>query len=312
MTRSYSLPLCIADPNSRAARLFVGGGRKHNTASKRSAISIDPFTLPSPKRILLYRLDLSFKVSSPEEWWEAFHGLLVDGRLTREQVVLVARGASVTLREGTAELMLLLRDLGVRRCFLSHVDWRRAQRTRLRHHIMDETPTVSRLQALPPSLACATTMFVHVHPLICLRGHTIFYLHCAPPPPPRRRPPPMLSGHVRAHYVRPCATRITAGIRSLPSPSLALRWPECGSPTASSFPRCAYSRQVPLLIASAGISDIIEETLRRHGLLLENVTIRANTMVFGEDGTLKSFRESPPIHSRYFAVQGGSVAAERP
>ncbi|CAN0452169.1 unnamed protein product, partial [Ascophyllum nodosum] len=125
-------------------------------------------TLPEELRgRLAPYLNGQIKVSSPEEWWEAFHGLLVDGRLTREQVVLVARGASVTLREGTAELMLLLRDLGV-----------------------------------------------------------------------------------------------------------------------------------PLLIASAGISNIIEETLRRHGLLLENVTIRANTMVFGEDGTLKSFRESPPIHSR--------------
>lgn len=54
------------------------------------------------------------KVSSREEWWNDVHGLLVSARLTREQVATVARGASVTLREGTAELMLLLRDLGVR------------------------------------------------------------------------------------------------------------------------------------------------------------------------------------------------------
>lgn len=56
--------------------------------------------------------------------------------------------------------------------------------------------------------------------------------------------------------------------------------------------------QVPLLVVSAGITDIVAETLRRNGLLLDNVTVRANTMHFGEDGKLERFRESTPVHSR--------------
>lgn len=53
-----------------------------------------------------------------------------------------------------------------------------------------------------------------------------------------------------------------------------------------------------MLIVSAGIGDIVEETLRCHGLLLDNVAVRANTMRFDEGGRLASFRESPPVHSR--------------
>lgn len=55
---------------------------------------------------------------------------------------------------------------------------------------------------------------------------------------------------------------------------------------------------MPLLVVSAGITDIVAETLRLHGLLLDNVTVRANTMLFGEDERLELFRESPPVHSR--------------
>lgn len=54
------------------------------------------------------------KVSSREEWWDGFHSVLVNASLSREQVAAVARGADVTLREGTAELITLLQDLGVR------------------------------------------------------------------------------------------------------------------------------------------------------------------------------------------------------
>eukprot|EP00752_Nemacystus_decipiens_P002940 g2734.t1 len=59
-----------------------------------------------------------------------------------------------------------------------------------------------------------------------------------------------------------------------------------------------HERGVPLLVVSAGITDIVAETLRLHGLLLDNVTVRANTMLFGEDERLERFRESPPVHSR--------------
>lgn len=58
------------------------------------------------------------------------------------------------------------------------------------------------------------------------------------------------------------------------------------------------TQQVPLLVVSAGITDVVAETLRLHGLLLDNVTVRANTMLFGEDERLERFRESPPVHSR--------------
>ncbi|CAM9804536.1 unnamed protein product, partial [Choristocarpus tenellus] len=55
---------------------------------------------------------------------------------------------------------------------------------------------------------------------------------------------------------------------------------------------------VPLLIVSAGITDIIEETLRSRGLLLDNISISANTMCFGDDGRLTGFKETSPLHSR--------------
>lgn len=57
--------------------------------------------------------------------------------------------------------------------------------------------------------------------------------------------------------------------------------------------------KVPLLIVSAGISDVIAEILRARELLLSNITIFANTMEFDEDGRLRRFKESPPVHSRY-------------
>lgn len=59
-----------------------------------------------------------------------------------------------------------------------------------------------------------------------------------------------------------------------------------------------FQEKMPLLIVSAGITDVIEETLRSRQLLLDNITIVANTMVFDEGGRLQGFRESPPMHSR--------------
>lgn len=55
------------------------------------------------------------QVSSPQEWWERFHGILVGAKISREQVASVAKGADVSLREGTAEFLLLLQDLRVSR-----------------------------------------------------------------------------------------------------------------------------------------------------------------------------------------------------
>lgn len=58
-------------------------------------------------------LACSVQFSSREEWWDGFHAVLIDAGLTREQVVSVARGANVALREGTTELMRLLQERGV-------------------------------------------------------------------------------------------------------------------------------------------------------------------------------------------------------
>lgn len=52
-------------------------------------------------------------MSSPEEWWDRFHSVLVGSKITREQVASVATGANVSLRHGTQELLLLLSELGV-------------------------------------------------------------------------------------------------------------------------------------------------------------------------------------------------------
>lgn len=69
---------------------------------------------------------------------------------------------------------------------------------------------------------------------------------------------------------------------------------------------------MPLLVVSAGITDIVAETLRGNGLLLDNVTVRANTMHFGEDGKLERFRESTPVHSRQASSDHHSLLSPLP
>ena len=54
---------------------------------------------------------------------------------------------------------------------------------------------------------------------------------------------------------------------------------------------------VPVLIVSAGISDVIEEFLRQHGALSENVTVCSNRLNYAGDSTPKSVSPSPPITS---------------
>lgn len=54
---------------------------------------------------------------------------------------------------------------------------------------------------------------------------------------------------------------------------------------------------IPVLIVSAGVSDIIEEFLRQHGALTENVTICSNRLNYEADSTPKSVSPSPPITS---------------
>merc|ERR1719421_1344066 len=54
---------------------------------------------------------------------------------------------------------------------------------------------------------------------------------------------------------------------------------------------------VPVLIVSAGVTDVIEEFLRQHGALSENVTICSNRLNYEADSTPKSVSPAPPITS---------------
>lgn len=55
--------------------------------------------------------------------------------------------------------------------------------------------------------------------------------------------------------------------------------------------------QVPLLIVSAGLSDIIEEFLRQHDALTENVTVCSNRLNYGADSVPHGLAPDPPITS---------------
>ena len=54
---------------------------------------------------------------------------------------------------------------------------------------------------------------------------------------------------------------------------------------------------VPVLIVSAGVSDIIEEFLRQHGALSENVTVCSNRLNYAADSAPSSVSPDPPITS---------------
>jgi len=54
---------------------------------------------------------------------------------------------------------------------------------------------------------------------------------------------------------------------------------------------------VPVLIVSAGITDVIEEFLRQHAALTENVTICSNRLNYEADSSPKSVSPNPPITS---------------
>lgn len=54
---------------------------------------------------------------------------------------------------------------------------------------------------------------------------------------------------------------------------------------------------VPVLIVSAGVSDIIEEFLRQYGALSENVTVCSNRLNYAADSAPSSVSPDPPITS---------------
>lgn len=55
--------------------------------------------------------------------------------------------------------------------------------------------------------------------------------------------------------------------------------------------------KIPVLIVSAGLSDVIEEFLRQHGALSENVTVCSNRLNYAADSAPKSVAPEPPITS---------------
>ena len=59
----------------------------------------------------------------------------------------------------------------------------------------------------------------------------------------------------------------------------------------------AWSSSTDVLIVSAGMADVIEEWLRWHGALSENVTVCSNRLNYQADSTPKSVSPSPPITS---------------
>jgi len=55
--------------------------------------------------------------------------------------------------------------------------------------------------------------------------------------------------------------------------------------------------EVPVLIVSAGLSDVIEEFLRQHDALTENITVCSNRLNYGADSAPQSVSPDPPITS---------------
>jgi len=66
---------------------------------------------------------------------------------------------------------------------------------------------------------------------------------------------------------------------------------------------------VPVLIVSAGLTDVIEEFLRQHGALSENITICSNRLNYAGDSTPKSVSPEKPITSftKEYAYESAST-----
>lgn len=58
-----------------------------------------------------------------------------------------------------------------------------------------------------------------------------------------------------------------------------------------------HALDVPVLIVSAGLSEVIEEFLRQHDALTENVTVCSNRLNYGADSAPQSVSPTPPITS---------------
>lgn len=68
-------------------------------------------------------------------------------------------------------------------------------------------------------------------------------------------------------------------------------------PGALKMLRRLAALNIPVLIVSAGVSDIIEEFLRQHGVATENITICSNRLNYAADMVPQSVAPTPPITS---------------
>lgn len=69
-------------------------------------------------------------------------------------------------------------------------------------------------------------------------------------------------------------------------------------PGAREFMNACNELDIPFLVVSAGISDIIQETLRYHGVLHPNVRISSNSMLFCDESLALRGFALPVVHSR--------------
>ena len=68
-------------------------------------------------------------------------------------------------------------------------------------------------------------------------------------------------------------------------------------PGALKLLRRLAALEIPVLIVSAGLSDVIEEFLRQHDALSENVTVCSNRLNYAGDSVPQSVSPDPPITS---------------
>lgn len=66
-------------------------------------------------------------------------------------------------------------------------------------------------------------------------------------------------------------------------------------PEVDTFLKTCSDMSIPLLVFSAGVSDVIEEALRQHSMLHDNMHIVSNKMGWNADGVCDHFEE-PLIH----------------
>ncbi len=66
---------------------------------------------------------------------------------------------------------------------------------------------------------------------------------------------------------------------------------------AKEFLKKAYQQNIPIIILSAGIGNVIEEFLKQHNCYFNNIFIISNFIEFDEIGKIKKFNNTKIIHS---------------